>query len=81
MAVITLDGAKIKTLTITRDAEGKLVLNGSYEVMSSAGVAIAKSNFNAYDCVTLNQSPDTAKLLSDALAGLGMDLNTTLGFG
>jgi hypothetical protein len=77
---ITIEGCKVIRVAADRDKDtGEMKLTGSYELISSTGVVIAKQGFNGYNEITLGLSSETIVAREAFLRGLSKDLNTTLG--
>lgn len=76
---ITIEGIKIKSMSLDRDEHGKFKITGSYELVSSTGVTIAKQGFNGYNEIKLENSSDTLSALDTLVKGMQTDLNKTLG--
>jgi len=73
-------GAKIKTISFERDNEtGGMKFTGSYELISSNDIVLAKQGFNGYNDLKLSESLETKDLINKLIAGLSSDLNKTLG--
>ena len=79
---ITIEGIKIRTISISRDAEkGTIELQGNYELISSTGIVLAKQGFNGYNEVKLEKSQETSAKLQDLVSSIQKDLNAILGLG
>ena len=76
---VTVQGAQIDHLSVSKNDKGEHKVEGSYVLMSSTGKVLAKQKFNGYGDVSVSQSPQTAILFQDFLKGMQSDLNTTLG--
>ena len=76
---VTIQGAKITTLSIGQDDTGNPTVQGNYELMSSVGKVLAKQGFNGYNDLKLSASPLTAKLLIELRESIQSDLNNNLG--
>ena len=80
MAAITLIGAKVKQLSISQ-ADGKATVTGVYELLSNEGKILAKQAYgDSYHGVGYTPSPETQKVLDQALTAVAKDLNTSMGF-
>jgi hypothetical protein len=80
MAVITLNGAEIVSISVAKDEKGELKFEGIHHLMSNTGKVLAKQRFNgSYGDITVTPSQQTAKLLQDFVQSIKTDLNTTLG--
>ena len=76
---VTIEGAKLTDIQLTKDAEGMFQMAGAYALMSSTGIVLAKQAVNGYQGMKLTLSPATTKLLHDYVSSVQIDLNTSLG--
>ena len=77
--MITIKGIKIKDVSITKDNDGITKVSGNYELLSNTDKVLAKQEFGGYNSVKLEQSPDTAKLVMEAMLAIKNDLEIQLG--
>ncbi len=82
---ISIQGIKIPGVSVTLDKEtGKFNVSGHYELMSDAGIVLAKQSFNTksgYGENVVSFSPQTQKALMDTMSAMVADMNATLGLG
>lgn len=79
---ITIGGVKVTECSFTKEKDsGELIIKGSYVLESNTGIVLAKSGFNGYSDIKLNESQDTIKLKNEYFRSLGKDLSDTLGLG
>ena len=76
---ISIRGVRIKSLSITRDENGKEDVSGDYELISTADKVLAKQGFNGYNEIKVAFSLETQKALSAFLSGVKSDVQTILG--
>lgn len=76
---ITLQGIRLKSVDMGFDDSGTMKLGGSYELISSTGVVLAKNNFNGYSDIKVGLSPALAAELDHLLSGIKTELNKVLG--
>lgn len=76
---ISIQGVKITKLEISKNEQGMPKASGTYELISSNGITLAKQDFNSYNGIAVAHSPATTKLLNDLFDGIRFDLNMTLG--
>ncbi len=77
---IQIEGAKLRTLNLSRDTEsGQFKLTGQYELVSTTGVVIAKQSFNSYNEIEVKPTSETQEFLNNLIQGFQGDLNRALG--
>lgn len=76
---ITVQGVKLKQISVGFDDQGIMKLEGSYELMSNTGMVLAKNNFNGYSEIKVGLNPVLAANLNTVVDGVKEALNKTLG--
>ena len=76
---ITIQGIRLKTVTLNFDNQGIMTIGGDYELLSNTGVVLAKQGFNGYHDVKIPLRPETAAKVTGAIDGIKAELNKTLG--
>lgn len=80
MSGISIQGIRIKSLSLDRDNEkGGMKVTGSYELVTTAGIVIAKQGFGGYGDITLAESAETAELKHKLIASFQSDINKMMG--
>jgi hypothetical protein len=77
--MITIQGIKLKSVSIDKDSEGNVKVTGSYELLSNTDKILAKQEFGGYQGIKLEQSPETAKNLHQVMLDIKTDLEKQLG--
>jgi len=76
---VTLKGVSLRKLDISLE-DGKEKLTGTYELMSSEGVVLAKQSFNDYSGIKVEWSSETKSALLKLMALAQSDIDLQLGF-
>lgn len=75
---ISIEGIKITQAAIV-EKEGEMEIQGTYALMGSNGIVLAKQSFNGYNDMKLNLSPDGKKKFHDFMGVLKSELSASLG--
>jgi hypothetical protein len=79
--MIGLQGIRVNSVALSREADGKLAVTGEYGLISTTEVELAKSSFGpSYQSFKYTPSPATQAAMSALQAAIKADISTTLGF-
>ena len=82
MQPIQVGGVVLKVVNINGDNEnGAILVTGSYHILTTHGVVLAKQTFNGYKDVELKESQETLELRKKFLDSMQKDLLSSMGLG
>lgn len=76
---VTIQGVKIKTMTLDPSEKAKERVKGSYALMSNTDKVLATQSFNGYSDIEVQFSSETLIALEKFLGGVKKDLGIVLG--
>jgi hypothetical protein len=76
--MITIAGAKVNNLSVTREGD-KPKLTGQSSLMTSDEKVLAKQSFNDYGGMEIAWSAETTKAIDNLLACVKNDIHTNIG--
>ncbi len=78
--MIAIQGIKISAINISFDrAEARYKFTGSYELISTTGVVLAKQAFNSYETVQVDMTNQVGENVNRLIATVQDSINATLG--
>lgn len=76
---ITIQGIRVKSVSIGYDDSGVMKFSGGYELISSSGAVLAKQDFNGYNDIKVVANAELAGKINNALDGIKAELLKTIG--
>ena len=82
MDPVTLTGVEVPKATVTRSDNPERLIECSYKLMASTGVAVATQSISEYSSdIKPNWAPQTRTAAVELLALITADINAQLGLG
>jgi hypothetical protein len=79
---ITIQGIRVRSITVSRTEDGEDKVNAEYELISSVGKVLARQSLTSkpdYGTTVFVPSPQTMKALAEAVAAYVKDAQIHLG--
>jgi len=78
--MVTIQGVRVTSVSLNRDADGVVKMTGSYSLVSSSDKVIAKQDFNGYSSdLKVEATGETVILLDNLMKAIKSNIETQLG--